>query len=414
MIGANPRRGGWPWAIALGLPLAVLLAQQISLAGYIGGDFRIFYRAVQRYLADPALLYGVSAGTVPEAAHSLQGYLYPPPGILFLLPFGLGSLTAGFAAFSIGALVAALAACRLWLGWMEQSGGAMDGRLRLFLLLMALASGPVMSCRAGQVDTYVLLACVIAARLASGRHPFWAGALLATGAWLKIYPVLVMVPLLARADTRRALLAGFAAAALAVPVLTAPLLPFGLWQTYFVDLLPAMSARAIVNVYNQSLGAFVARAILPHGLALDGYDAVLLPAWLRLGVLAAGGCALGLAWARARREGAHPLPAVAIALATISLIAPLGWGHSYVYTMPLHLLIAREGARRRSVPMMLLAAAAWGMMAVSANHRFDFAESSPLLWSLLYGRYTLAGIAMIVLAAWPGMLAQRAAEVDAR
>lgn len=388
------------WVLAVGVPLLLLLAEQMSLAGYISGDFRIFHRAVGRFLADPALLYAAAPGVVPEAARTLQGYIYPPPGVLFLLPFGALPLGAGFALFSACVLVAAALAVRSWLGWMEQTGGPINPRLRAFLLLMALASGPVMACRTGQVDAFVLLACVAAARLAQTGRGFWAGALLAAGAWLKIYPVLVMVPLLARPDTRRALIAGFAGAAVVVPLLSAPFLPISLWRTYFVDLLPAMSARTIVNVYNQSFGAFVARGDLPHALALDGYDTVALPGSLRAGVLAMGLCVLALAWLRARRdEGGVPV-GVALALAAISLIAPLGWGHTYVYALPLQLLLAREGVRRGSPALLALVAAGWGVMAVSANHRFGFAEHSALLWQAVYGRYALVMLVMIVVGSW--------------
>jgi len=201
--------------------------------------------------------------------------------------------------------------------------------------------------------------------------------LLAAGAWVKIYPVLVMVPLLSARERRSALLAGFVGGAVAVPLLSAPFLPFDLWVTYFRDVLPAMSARTIVNVYNQSLLAIAARVEVSHDLALGGYDTFWVSWSLRLGGIALGLGGLGLAWRVAR---AQMLYGVALVLGVICLIAPLGWGHTYVYALPLQWLLARR------YPWWV--GLCWAAMVVSANHRFGI--NVPVVWDMVYGRYALA------------------------
>jgi alpha-1,2-mannosyltransferase len=106
---------------------------------------------------------------------------------------------------------------------------------------------------------------------------------------------------------------------------------------------------------------------------------VMVSAAVRAGVMALGLGGLALAWRAARVE---MLRGVALALAVICLIAPLGWGHTYVYALPLQLLLARRWP--------VVVGMCWATMLVSANHRFGFIEGVPVLWDAVYGRYALA------------------------
>lgn len=391
MVRASPRI---LWLACL-VPLALLGLEQASLAGYIGGDFRIFHRAVARFLSDPATLYG-PAGTPLQSGQTLQGFIYPPPGILALLPFGLGALETDFTLFVTLSTVLAAGALAIWLRLAPPRHA--PPAVQVALVLMALASGPAFACRAGQIDLLILALCTAGAWCALGTRPMLGGALLAIGAWIKIYPVLVAVPLVIAAPRGRHVAAGFGLAALAVPALAALAVPPLLWRQYFFELLPQMSLRAIVNIYNQSLAAIWLRTQIPHGQALDSFAAMAVPAPVRLAVASLAIALIALATRKAWRTPSALPMACLVALATISIAAPLGWGHAYVYVIPLWLVLAASAWESRDWSQIGLTGGAWLLLLPSAHHRFTFAAWGEPLWSLTYGRYAIAALLLIALA----------------
>ncbi|MBS0254783.1 MAG: DUF2029 domain-containing protein [Proteobacteria bacterium] len=380
------------------LPLALLAVEQRSLAGYVSGDFLIFRKAVARFLADPATLYGTPEQAQWYAA-VLQGYIYPPPGIFALLPFGALPQGAGFALFATLLAMAAVGMAWLSLHLARQHLGASLPRPEaLFLALMAMASGPVFACRGGQVDLLVLCLALGAVACALGQRAGLAGVQIALGAWFKIYPVLLLPPLLLATPQWRRLLAGFAAAAVAVPLASLPFLPLPVWHTYFGTMLPQLSARAIVNIYNQSLSAVWLRAQLPGPAVAYTFDALPVPAMVRATVLALGAASVGW-FALAIRRGAPPLLASLAVLATISPLAPLGWGHAYVYVLPLWLALAARARTLRDMPAALLLGALWLLLLASAHRQFALAEAHWMIAQLLYARYALAATLLLAMAA---------------
>lgn len=392
------RNAALPWLV-IALAIALLVVEQISLRGYIGSDFHLFHQAVATLRARPEALYG-PPGQPLEAGLTLSGFIYPPPGALALLPFGLGGLARDFLLFTTFTLLSAALA----LGWI--AARLPCGRAwRAGLFLLALASGPVFACRAGQIDLAILALTVAAVAAGLGRRPALAGALLAAGAWIKIYPALLMLPLWVAlpGPARKRLLSGFALAAIIVPALTALLVPLGLWKAYFGELLPAMASRTIVNIYNQSLVADLTRLSLPASQVLEKFDALPVPGSARFGALAIGGIVVAAAAWLARSKA--KAPACWLAMAAISLLAPLGWGHAYVYVLPLWLCVAGQAAARRDRLAGLVAMVTFVLLLPSAHHRFTLFEGIGVLRHLVYSRYALA---TLLLAAWLILAGSRA------
>jgi alpha-1,2-mannosyltransferase len=398
MISRSRLSGIFVWAGVLA-GFGLLMLEQISLKGFRGTDFFIFRAAVKRVLADPATLYMDVRG-VAGTAESLNGFLYPPPSVAMLLPFGLGSPEAGFAILSWGALVAASIAMWLWLRAMREVGiAAPDGPTRVMLMLLALGSGPVFTSRCGQVDTLILL-IIMTGTIMIFRNRAMAGAtLLAFGAWVKIYPALLMLPAIVDSKRRWPAIMGFAAGAVIVPALAALVFPPSVWITYFAQMMPVMAGRVIVNVDNQSLIADIMRLTIDHNYALSTFDTVGVPSLLRNGVAIAGLVIIALFQWRVLRTGAPQLIVAAVAMAVISLIAPLGWGHSYAYVLPLYVMVAAQAIERGAFGWMIVSGLAYLAILLPGHHQFGFAEGSPLVWNLLYSRYALVTLLMIV-AAW--------------
>lgn len=383
------------WAAIL-LALALLVLESLSLSGVQGSDFFVFHDAIKRMLADPATLYNDVRG-VRGTAESLQGFLYPPPSVFLLYPFGAGSVASGFAVISLGALVMAVYALALWLwmisrdrltaiGWPEAAA----------LLLLTLATGPVFTCRFGQIDTFILAICVTGVVLAQMHRPGWGGAILAFGGWVKVYPGLLMLPLLFDPERRARALIGFALGAALVAGAAALIFPISVWRTFFVEMLPIMSERTIVNIDNQSLVADWVRLSIDRQVAHHSYDAVVVPAAIRAAVMLAGAGTIAAMVLWARRHGASLLLVQAVAMAVISLIAPLGWGHSYAYVLPLLVTVAAMALTRARWGMLLIAGACWAMLLIPSHRQFGFLEGMPHgLWWLVNSRYAIAALLLI-------------------
>ncbi len=388
---------------------ALLAFRLLSLRGYSSADFKTFRAAAVRLTRDPAQLY-IEPGMAHrnQVAETLIGFLYPPPAAIPFAPLSAIDPGAGFFWFVTAILAAAAAALALW-AWMVAKDGVTSPGIALALAIaaVALVSGPVSENWLGQIDTIVLLICIAAIGATVGGRPALGGALVAAGCWIKIYPVLLLVLLTQRIDRRR-FLAGFAIAALALPFGSVAVLPVSLFVQYFGELLPAMSGRVIVNIDNQSLLASVTRAAIPMRIAIESFGAVPSSAGLRAAVNTFG--IAGIAAIVWRTRGGDPLLVSAWALATVPLVAPLGWGHTYAYALPLWALVAGRSLAMRNRLVAVTMALSWLVWLPTGHHIFALgADPSAALFLVVYARMALVTLFVMAMA-WA--LARRGARVN--
>jgi hypothetical protein len=210
-------------------------------------------------------------------------------------------------------------------------------------LLVALAFGPAYTNAVfGQVNTFVLLDCIAFRWLLERRKPGWAGAVLAVGTWLKIYPVVCLLFVLLwerRAfDVRRSLV-GFCAAFAGVGIATLTFIPPSVYAIYENNTLPAIAGGTFQYALDQSLPAAVARTAGPAADFTDYYKcplSVVPPLWgrvLNTMVVVGAGC-VGL-WGK---TPVRRLAAFLCVLAAVPIVSPLGWAYVYVLALPLALL----------------------------------------------------------------------------
>lgn len=385
-----------PWAM-LALCLALFIVQTISLGRSIGSDTVVFYNAVQRTLTDPATLYHDERG-VMGTAEALLGFLYPPPSIAMLLPFGLGTLETGHLLLSLAALACAVGAIAAWLALAERTGAVMtNGVERAALIAMAVVTGSVFTCRHGQVDTLILAIVTLGVWLIFTARTAVGAAVLAAGSWVKIYPAMLMLPLLARRDTRWPAATGFIVGAGVVMLAAFAVFPLAVWLD-FAKMLPVMAERTITNVDNQSLVAIWARTVVPPEEALTTWETIVVPAGLRLAVSAAAVMTVAAFVLRAGQDRGQQLWAAAATTAMISLIAPLGWGHSYAYVLPLLALSVGDAWARRRWVSLAIAGLLWAIYVIPAHRQFAALSPDLPLWHLAYGRYAFATIGLLTLA----------------
>jgi alpha-1,2-mannosyltransferase len=326
----------------------------------------------------------------------IAGFTYPPPAILpFLLlsrlPFGV-ALTV----MTVASYAALFASFELWWSYLRRHGTVIDRRTRLAVLLIAIASGPAyMNAIFGQVNAFVLLAAVAFVSLAETRPPL-AGVALAAGSWLKIYPAFLVLTAGWNPKTWRAI-AFAAAAAIAIAVAALPLVPIAAYDTFLASL-PRRAGITAIHITNQSLVAFLERFRYAPELFLNwtGHEAVTVTPIVRAIQAVFALVVVAALWLRSRTNHALFPASAASMIALVAVIAPLGWGHTYVLALPLVML--QLVAMRDAPPSLavLIALCVTAMMIPAGRHLP--ADSAPAwLQNVVYSRYLLATVTLVII-----------------
>ena len=380
-----------------GTLITAVLLPLVDNPNAIQTDFHYYYEAAMRFRGDASKLYLPTDDVI-------AGFTYPPPAIVPFVVLSHAPLGPAFLVFTLASYAALFGAVWVWLGYLRDRGRSIDTRTAIAVTLVAAALGPTyMNAIFGQVNTFVLACSVAFIALGRLRQGFGAqarsmaaGVLLAAGIWLKIYPALLTAVGIWDRRTWRAIgsavIAGFIIAIAALLVV-----PIDAYRS-FLDVLSTRADKTAVHITNQSLMAFVERfSIAPaEFLNWTGREAVTTSAALRVANWVFGFAVIALLWTRARSNaGAVYSTAALIALAAV--IAPLGWGHTFVLVLPLvivHLVSLRDA------PPVHAAIVCLGVMAlmVPAGRRFSFIEQWPAwLQNIAYSRYLIATMILIAL-----------------
>lgn len=277
-------------------------------------------------------------------------YIYPPPSLLVMFPLHLFSYDTAKALMLVVNHLCLLAAIaflfrRLFREDFDRAPSQLTAALVLIYIL--LFDPTVVTLHLGQVNL-LLLVCVALLWNALKRN----GSALAIAIPLtvaiviKTYPALLVGLLVLRKRYRAATwTVAFFALACAVSYF---LLPAGIWQDWFVKVLP-MGGDAHAGPWNQNIRAFVARAFSPNAFCEPLINAPGLVKPL-VNVLSLGVVGTTL-WASFRCWGIAHSPRridllTSLFLFMIFLIAPVSWEHHFVYLLPslvLVLLMLLEG-----------------------------------------------------------------------
>lgn len=353
-------------------------------------DFSYFYRAADRFAAEPLALYAD-----PD-------YFYPPPSVLAFLPWLAFPEAIAFVV-AVGVNVVLMAVCsvlavRLW----EEYGGAVPSAARWAAVLFALASAPTFqTLKYAQVGPLVLLSG-LGALWWLDRRPAGAGLALAAGFWLKLYP-LALAPLgLFRAGRVR-FAAGLAVGLVAAPLVLLPFVPATLYPDYVKDRVPTIRTTTSTYAINQSLPAALERAFRPAEAALNNRSPALVRAGVRrvtglVGIALLGGILLAALRGRVGR-----ITAGYLILATLPFLSNFGWEHSYVLALPLlqAAFLVAVAQRQWRWPVGITLACFLVPMLPRAVLEAVVALPVRPFSDLLFVRFPLAvGLAAVVLFAW--------------
>ena len=347
-------------------------------------DFRAYYEAALR-LRQGLPLYDLAALAADPFATS---YKYPPLWALLVAP--LTALPFPAAAVVWRTLcIGAAGAGALILAWQRPP----DRRAALSVFALALIFGlsPVSrSLRFGQPEL-LIFAVVVAGTALLVRDRRWpSGALWSLIGIVKLYPLLLLPPLLLRGRWRWALtLAGGAIGWLSLS------LALGGWQnelTYWRDLFPTLGARD-GRLSNLSLFGVIARLLEPSayagGVIVPGaaVPALLLSASLLGGTLL-------LLWLRRARVAGALWDMLSLMLCAVLLVLPVSWDHYHALLL-LPLLtswaaLCDDGA----APMLWLAAYTLLIFGV-ARDIWPSAGTTPGAFALLFASYRTCGLLLL-------------------
>ena len=352
-------------------------------------DFHYYYEAAVRFSADHSRLYLASDDVI-------AGFTYPPPAIVPFLLLSKLPLGAALALMTVASYAAIVVSVELWWSYLRRHGIAVDRRTRFAVLLIAIASGPAyMNAIFGQVNAFVLLSAVVFVTMAA-TTPIVAGFALAAGTWLKIYPAFLVLVGGWSVKTRRAI--GFAVpAAIAIALAALPFVPIAAYQSFLASL-PRRAGITAIHIANQSLVAFLERFRYAPELFLNwtGNEAVAVtPAVRGIQALLAIGTVAAL-WLQSRKHPAVIPASAASMIALVAVIAPLGWGHTYVLALPLvvlQLIAMRDAPRAIAVTIFLCVAA----MMIPAGRHLPIDAAPSWLQNVVYSRYLLATLALGVI-----------------
>lgn len=355
-------------------------------------DFHYYYEAAVRFRGDASQLYRLEDDVI-------AGFTYPPPAIIPFLLLSYLPLGVAMAALTVSSYAAVLMAIGLWIRYLTQRGLAVDRADALAAMLIAIALGPTYSNAIfGQVNAWVLIGAVIFIAIGPLR-PAIGGVAVAAGTLLKIYPVLMIAAGLWNRSAWRRIAYGVLAG-IAIMVIASPVVPFTAYQTFVTEVLAVRFDKTAVHISNQSLIAFIERFFVAPERFLNwtGEQAIAVNGAVRACNWLFGIAVIGCLWRRATRgPRVEAVDSAAALIALPAVIAPLGWGHTYVLVLPLlclHLVSMRAGTRVYTTAIALCTLA----MMVPAGRAFGvLAALPPALQNVVYSRYLLATLLLIAL-----------------
>ena len=359
-------------------------------------DFHYYYDAAVRFSQDRTRLYLATD-------HYIAGFAYPPLAILPFLVLSHLPLGAALLIFTVASYAALVAAVLLWCRYLREHGVPIDGATMRAIVLVSLALGPTyMNAIFGQVNAIVLLSCVAFLTLAATR-PFPAGVLLACGMWLKVYPI-VMVAVASWSRRRWKAIAIAGLAAMVLMVIALPIVPLSSHQAFVSNVLPARFDKTAIHVVNQSLVAFLERFQMPpvRYLQWTGEQAITVSQPVRILNWGFAAAALFFLWMRAKAGSAvSRVTSDAAVMALVAMVAPLGWGHTYMLVVPL-VILRLAGIGQSDLFRALVVFCCVGALMVPSGRLFAFTADWPAwLQNLLYSRYLLATGILAVLKIGP-------------
>lgn len=291
----------------------------------VATDYAIYYKAGEQFRSDPSTLYH-------PTNTGFDQFLYPPPAITLFSLFSFIPYQPSYWLFSILMYASLIASLLIWKRIDSKRLGFESEKDNYLFIAFALTSAPMFhNITLGQVNCLVLLLCMLYLYFAE-KKPVIAGIFLAAACWIKVYPVVLALWGVFSKERRKSVYS-FVISGASVILLLALFVPFNLYFD-FAEKMLLVSKYSCSNVINQSVTGFFLRHHVPFEKIFMWPNVYEVPGWIRMSNYLLFAAAMIGAGVQLYRNP-DKIEVAAVLLAFIPIFSPLGWGHSFVFMLPL-------------------------------------------------------------------------------
>ncbi|MBL7856244.1 MAG: DUF2029 domain-containing protein [Cyclobacteriaceae bacterium] len=359
-----------------------------------GIDFLIYFDSAKNFLASPHSLYQLENSGFAQ-------YLYPPPSILVFIPLTVLPAKVAFFLFVILMYLCLLLSLYLWRKVLVRNDIFLStsGFIGITAILTA-SCAMYHNATLGQINCLVLLLSMLFIFFLSDK-PILAGCFLALAIWIKVYPLVLLLPALFSKEGRKSIVSCFMLGIL-IPLILWPWIPLEQYGT-FVNKLNVMSDFSSGHIINQSVIGFLLRLSLSYGEMISWPNIFSIPLFCKIINLLLFGVLVGMAIYRvakvAKKSGKTYVAQFGLTLASIAIFAPLGWGHVYIFTLPLLMLGFFLFLEKNNDLLLFSSVGLVALLLVIPIYNTPgFMRSSPLILAhLYYARLTIVNLGVFVM-----------------
>jgi hypothetical protein len=386
----------------------------VLVAGYAAGmlyvalsvdyarDFHALYHGVAQARQGADALYDIVALTANPLTDT---YKYPPTFQLLIAPLSGLNFTAAFTLWRWMNLMLLV----LTLGWLLRG---FQIPLRSWagaaLLVLTLSLEAVFdTVRFGQLDIVILALAAAALLAVRTERDGVSGAWIGIAASIKVYPLLLVVPALARRRWRTFI--GMLAASTVVAVLSIALFGWHVHRQFIVEVLPRTGVTT-GWVENQTFNGWLNRILHPEQISLAPDDGSLR--WATY--LWAGAVMLLTMWFSRPAAGLSASSSFGLGCVGLLLALPTVWTHYQVLLLLsfwLLIVVAREEPQRVSWSVIACAGLAWMLIAFGNIWTFFDRTLYGPFWLLLLSYKFYGTLLLFIAYGLMGMVAPRGSPV---
>jgi hypothetical protein len=358
-------------------------------------DFEYFYDMGKQSVTAPVQLYSdpEHEGTPVLLLNRNVFHPYPPPAALFFRLFSLIPFKYSYALWSICIYGLVLLSLMIFTNCLKTEFHIGKKTMGFPFILCLSAAPSFLDASFGNVNSVVLLLCVVFVWLFNRQRLFSAGIVLSFAFWMKLYPALLMLSLI-KTNKKTSLIYGFSIGAAVIPAISLFFLPVQVFKEFFLEIVPAYSGQTITHIFNQSLIPALLRIIGTDSRL--SYDYILIPAVIRIISSSILLLFLSLFCYFNWKYKASSTVFIAGLCSFIPLVTPIGWGYTFVLLYPSFVYLYYRGIMKTKV-QWLLYLLCWFGLAIPSYHRIEQYNIPETIKMFYYSRYTIAAILITIL-----------------
>jgi hypothetical protein len=354
-------------------------------------DFEYFYDMGKQSVTFPEQLYSdpKNEGTPVLLLHRNVFHPYPPPAALFFRIFSLFPFAYSYAVWSFFIYAIIIFAIILYVKCLDKDARDENSGMWFPFILCVSAAPSFLDSSFGNVNSLLLLLCVVYAWFFKCQKFILAGLVLSVAFWLKLYPALLLLTLF-KAHKKVRLAGSFLVGVAVIFVLSLFFIPIDVFKEFFFEIAPAYSGQTITHVFNQSLIPALLRVIHSSDTYFS-YDYMLIPPEIRIITSTIIGSVLIVFCLAAWKYEASSACMIAGLCNFIPLITPIGWGYTFVMLYPSLIFLYYHGILKSKIASLLYLFG-WFALAIPSYHRIGQFMLPGLAQLVYYSRYTIADI----------------------